>query len=213
MSQFQPESTGQHPPILPEVPMTAQDLRWPSWFGGISIAYGGLMVLAICCGSFGLLAAQFAGKLSGADFPGPPKEIGIIFAIDAVISIVLGAMLLLGGIALLRRRAKGRVYLVRFAVARVVLAVPLFVAAWWQMKPQAIWQANMAQAQVDMMKKSNPNMTIPQATLDATKQTDPSVLQKAMVVGGSALGLIFPVVILLMLTQPAYKDDTASWEP
>ena len=213
MSQFQPESTGQHPPILPEVPMTAQDLRWPAWFGGISIAYGGILVLLMCCGGLGLLAATFAGRMAGADFPAAPQEVGISYAIDSVLAIALGTMLILGGIALLRRRAKGRTMLVRFAVARVALAVPLLALAWWQLKPQTIWQANMAQAQVDMIKKSNPNATIPQATIDATKQTEPSAFQKAVVIGMSTIGLIYPVVILLVLTQQTYKDDTASWEP
>jgi hypothetical protein len=213
MSQIQPEQSGQHPPILPEVPMTAQDLRWPAWFGGISVAFGGLMLLGICCGGMGLAGTAFAGRFAGSDFPGPPKEIGIAFAIDAVVSLVLGAMLLMGGIALLRRRAKGRTMVVRYAIARVVLAAPLLALGWWQMKPQAVWQANMAQAQIDMIKKNNPNATIPPNVIDATKQTEPTTFQKAILMGFSTLGLIYPVVILLTLTQPTYKDDTASWEP
>lgn len=213
MSQFQPESAGQHPPVLPEVQMTPQDLRWPAWFGGISIALGGLMVLGICCGGIGLLAMNFAGKMTGGDLPAAPKEIGIAFAFDALVSAVLGAMLLMGGIALIRRRAKGRTLLVRYAVARIVLAAPLLALGWWQLKPQAVWQANMAQAQIDMLKKSNPNVTIPQASLDATKQTEPTTLQKALIVSFATTALIYPVVILLMLTQKTYKDDTASWEP
>lgn len=185
---------------------------WPAWFGGFAIGISALMLLGTCCGTIGIFATPMLGRMGGMDFPPMPNEMKVIFIIDMIISLILGIMMLMGGIGLIRRRAKGRTMLVRYAVARLVVAIPLLIGGWYALKPSGVWNADMMRAQIAFMQKTNPKAQIPASMEEQSRNTEPTMLQKGMTFGGAALGLVFPIIILLFLTRPEYKDEASRWE-
>jgi hypothetical protein len=119
------------------------DSTWPGWIGGISIAIGGLTLLASCCGMAGIFSMKLFSGAMPIKFPDAPRAMMLGMGVDLVASLILSTLLLLGGIATLRRRSSGPRQLRRYAYIRIGLALPLLVIGFWMLGPATEWQAGM----------------------------------------------------------------------
>ena len=203
------------PPITPN-PTNDEPApsSWPTWYGVIAIIFGSLLLLGSCCGTIWMfMMPAFMSRMAGMEMGEVPAVMRWITLLDAPISFVLATMLVFGGIRLLRRRQSGRTLLVRFAVARIVLAVPLFAAGYLMLQPSVEMGASMARAQIDMLRKQSPNAKIPPQLEEAANQDAPTTLNYVMLFGGAALGLVFPLAIVLWMGGGPVKDEVARWEP
>jgi hypothetical protein len=186
-----------------------EESSWPSWIGGISIGFGALMLLGSCLGVAGIFLTPWGLKAAGIDAPPTPGPMVIVTGFDAIVTIVLGTMLLTGGIALLRRRESGIRRLKNYAYVRVALAIPLLLAGFWIMGPSAKWAADLAAASNDF--KESKKIAVTEAEREAAKNTEPSTLAVGSAVAGSVIGLIYPVILIVFLSKPRVRDEAARW--
>jgi hypothetical protein len=203
------------PPITPdptyEEPAPS---NWPTWFGVVSLVFGGLLLLGSCCGTIWMFAMPTVmSRMVGMEMPPLPDAMKWVTLLDAPVTLVLCAFLVFGGIRLLRRRQSGRTLLMRYAVVRIALAVPLLAAAFVMLQPSVEFGAAIARSQIDLMRKQSPNATIPPQLEEAASQDAPTTLNYVMMLGGSALGLVFPIVIVLWMGVGRVKDEVATWDP
>jgi hypothetical protein len=187
-----------------------EESAWPNWIGGISIGFGALMLLGSCLGVAGIFLTPWGLKMAGIEAPQTPGPMVIVTSIDAILTLVLGAMLLTGGIALLRRRESGIRRLKTYAQVRVALALPLLLAGFWIMGPSAKWAADLAAASNDF--KESKKLPVTEAEREAAKNTEPSTLQIGSAVAGSVLGLVYPVILLVFLGKPRVREEAARWD-
>lgn len=186
-----------------------EESAWPNWIGGISIGFGALMLLGSCLGVAGVFLTPWGLKMAGIEAPPTPGPMVIVTGVDAILTLVLGAMLLTGGIALLRRRESGIRRLKTYAQVRVALALPLLLAGLWIMGPSAKWAADLAAASNDF--KESKKLPVTEAEREAAKNTEPSTLQIGSTVAGSVIGLVYPVILLVFLGKPRVRDEAARW--
>lgn len=203
------------PPITPSpTNEEAAPSSWPTWYGVIAIVFGSLLVLGSCCGTIWMFAMPAVmSRMAGMEMGEMPAVMKWVTLTDAPVSFVLATLMVFGGIRLLRRRQSGRTLLMRYAIARIVLAVPLLAAGYLMLQPSVEMGASMARAQIDMMRKQSPSAKIPPQLEEAASQDAPTALNYAMLFGGAVLGLAFPLAIVLWMGGGPVKDEVARWEP
>lgn len=203
------------PPITPD-PTNEEPApsSWPTWYGVIAIIFGSLLLLGSCCGTIWMfMMPTFMARMAGMEMPELPAAMRWVTLLDAPISLALSVLMVLGGIRLLRRRQSGRTLLMRYAVIRIVLAVPLLAAGFVMLQPSVEFGAAIARSQIDLMKKQSPNAKVPPQLEAAANQDKPGMLNYLTLFGGAALGLAFPVAIVLWMGGGPVKEEVARWEP
>ena len=73
--------------------------------------------------------------------------------------------------------------------------------------------AAIARSQIDLMHKQSPNAKIPPQLEAAANQDAPTTFNYVTIFGGAALGLAFPIAIVLWMGGGPVKDEVARWEP
>ena len=199
------------PPIVPQ-PMAddGRDAVWPGWIGGLSIAFAGLTLLGVCCGSATVLSVGAFGGTMGMEMPGPPRLLVVMTVLGGIVGIVMAVMLMIGGIGTVRRRPAGPRRLLRYAVISLALAcvqVPLAVVS---VRPGAEWGSALMHAQLDAMEKNGAQVTDAQRA-DADAQAEPTAFNYVTSIGGTLLGLTYPVVLLAFLRRPRVRAQWESW--
>lgn len=200
------------PPTVPDGALPPGESAWPGWIGGFAIGIGILVALSVCCGIAGTGMMSAFGKMGGIDVPSPPRPMVAFLLTDGVVGLGLATMLLMGGIGTLRRRQSGPRMLLRYAVVRLALAIPLLAAALWMLRPQAEWVASIARASNEWKERQNPPLPVTPAEREAEEPKDPGVLEVAPVVFGSAIGAIFPVVVLVVLRGARRRGEVTRWD-
>ena len=150
-------------PTPPQAPASgssayAPPSQWPTTIGAISIVYGALGgILAL----YGLVSSVLLGAGSAPGVPQGfevPSEVKAFSVLDAFFGLLFAAMLILGGIAVIRRRGGGVKLLRSYAIARLVLLVPLAVGAGWagSVTAKAVFET--------IEQQSQPNQSGPEAS-------------------------------------------------
>ena len=162
------------------------------------------------------MAGIFSMKLfSGAmpiKFPDAPRAMMLGMGVDLVASLILSTLLLLGGIATLRRRSSGPRQLRRYAFIRIGLAIPLLAIGFWMLGPASEWQAGIVRATNEWKETQKPPMPVSEDERAGEIPGEATFWQRAQVVGGCIIGLIYPTVILIVLARPHRREEIARWE-
>jgi membrane protein implicated in regulation of membrane protease activity len=185
---------------------------WPGWIGGISIGIGGLTLLASCCGMAGIFSMKLFSGAMPIKFPDAPRAMLLGMGVDLVASLILSTLLLLGGIATLRRRSSGPRQLRRYAYIRIGLALPLLVIGFWMLGPATEWQAGIVRATNEWKESQKPPISVSAEERAGETPGEASIWQRAQVVGGCIIGLIYPTVLLIVLARPRRHEEIARWE-
>jgi membrane protein implicated in regulation of membrane protease activity len=185
---------------------------WPGWIGGISIAIGGLTLLASCCGMAGIFSMKLMSGAMPIKFPDAPPALLLGMGVDLVASLVLSAFLLLGGIATLRRRSSGPRQLRRYAYIRIGLALPLLAIGFLMLGPATEWQAGIVRATNEFKESQKPPMSVSAEERAGETPGEATTWERAQVVGGCIIGLIYPTVILIVLAAPRRREEIERWE-
>ncbi len=154
---------------------------------------------------------MFSGAIP-IKFPDAPPSMLVGMGIDLLASLFLSALLLLGGIATLRRRSSGPRQLRRYAYIRIGLALPLLLMGFWLLGPATEWAAGIARATNDWKSSQKPPLPVTEAERASERPSDPSIWQRGQVVGGCIVGLIYPAVVLIVLARPRVREEHARWE-
>jgi hypothetical protein len=186
-----------------------EDSAWPNWIGGISIGFGALMLLGSCGAVASIFLTPWGLKITGIDAPPFPRSMVIVTGVDAILTLVLGTMLITGGISLIRRRESGIRRLKTYAYVRVALAIPLLLAGFWIMGPSAKWSADLAAATNDF--KESKKLPVTEREREAALQTEPTSLQAGFAVAGSVAGLVYPVILIVFLGKPRVRAECMHW--
>ena len=115
------------PPQVPSPSATghAPPSQWPVVIGSIAIAFGAIgAVMSL----WGLLSSTLLSSVSAAGMPAGftmPPELTTFTIVDSLLGLVFAGMLVVGGIATLRRRAGGVRLLRNYAILRLLLVIPL----------------------------------------------------------------------------------------
>ena len=188
-----------------------RDLAWPGWIGGFAIGLSALGLLGVCCGSLGLASGAVFASMSGFEMPPPPRIVVVTTAASFVPGVALVIYELLGGIATLRRKARGPRMLLRYAVIAIVLSLLLAPLSYLAIKPGADWGADIMHAQLDAMEKNGGTVT--QADRDdAEAAREITAFNYVSTYGMTVVGLVFPVVLLVFLRRPAVRAQWQTWE-
>ena len=162
------------------------------------------------------MAGIFSMKLfSGAmpiKFPDAPRAMMLGMGVDLVASLILSTLLLLGGIATLRRRSSGPRQLRRYAFIRIGLALPLLAIGFWMLGPATEWQAGIVRATNEWKESQKPPMPVSEDERAGEIPGEATFLQRAQVVGWCIIGLIYPTVLLIVLAAPRRREEIARWE-
>jgi hypothetical protein len=162
------------------------------------------------------MAGIFSMKLfSGAmpiKFPDAPRAMMLGMGVDLVASLILSTLLLLGGIATLRRRSSGPRQLRRYAFIRIGLAIPLLAIGFWMLGPATEWQAGIVRATNEFKESQKPPMSVSAEERAGETPGEATTWQRAQVVGWCIIGLIYPTVILIVLAAPRRREEIARWE-
>lgn len=172
---------------------------WPTVWGWLCLVYALPTLLFACCGALGALSGPLFGRMSGVQLPSPPQIIYIWMIIDVALTLVLLTALIMGGIALLRRRSMARQVLLFYVVVRLLIVPVQMVVGIAMERPQAEWQRQIAASIVEGMEQQgqpvDPNLR------QAAQNTEPPPYARAITIGSSLLGAIFPVVLCIFLVR------------
>lgn len=186
------------PPVRPgQLGRTTSPTTWPITIGIICIVMGGIGVAMY---GWGVIAPflmpdwKWLGRVSGA---GTTEAIGIwkipLAIMDGLVCLVT-VLLVLGGIELCRRRARGAKGIFVWAVLKLLLTIPLVILT-----------AAMQQDQFKAMGASGQMPAMPPA------------MTVAMVVGTAIFSAIWyallPTFLVIWFTRPGIKKEVASWRP
>lgn len=208
-------SIGSTPPTGPDVNPTPHpdDVTWPGWLGGVSIALGVLTALGVCCGTAGMFAGPLmASKMAGIDMPPAPGALVGYMLLDVVVGLVLATMLVLGGLNTLRRRASGPRMLRRYAVLRLALVLPILVGGIWLLRPQAEWGAGIVRATNEWKESQKPPIPVTDAEREQEQPQAPGPMQYGGLGLGMLIGIAWPAIVLAVIRRPASQQAVATWD-
>jgi hypothetical protein len=184
--------------------------RWPTVWGVLMLIWAGLTALGACCASFGVFVApMFAGMAGMKDFPKAPPILSVWIIGDGVVSIVLVVVLVMAGMALIRRRANARSLVMAYVVIRILVALPNLVMGIASERPMAEWQRQMSQAQVEFIQSRGGE--VPPQLVEASHQTEPSRWARWQTLGTTLLGVVFPAVAGIWFSRRSVRDEIAGW--
>jgi len=207
-------SFGAVPPTgpVPGAPFQSDEqLRWPGLLGGLSLAFGILTLLGTCCGGAGMAAAPLALGAAGLEMPPIPGSIVAWIAFDLVMSLVLGIMLFAGGLGLLRRRAGGPRMLLRYAIVRLALVVPMLAIGLALVPTSTKWGAGILEAQLAAQEEAGQPITEEQEK-QLEEAATPTTMSYVSAGVGPLLGCAYPIILLIWLRRPQVRSTWESWE-
>ena len=208
MSQFQ-ENAFQPPAMTPPVhggDIPSRPKTWPTVIGVIMIIVASLGLLQnVCGGIVGVLMPALIQSMpaEAADDPSfkAQIEIGKRFLpfqlANAVVLLALGVLLLMAGIATVKRKRVAVKYSRSWAVARILWAFTAAVATYFIM--------------IETIK------TMEQAAADAGQPMPSGIMTFMQMLGpiGAVINLIFwcalPVFVLIWFARQKIKEDVATW--
>lgn len=179
--------------------------KWPTVIGVISLIYalGGLLCQLFIGGwTFfsHVIPEQFRG---GMTFPPIMKAIG---AVQLVILLVLGIIMLTGAVALLRRQRKGVARLKVWAVARIVMIALGVVISVLTAQAQIQMQRDALEWQRDFFKEHNISQEVPDLT---DQQIWKRILISLAVI--SAIWSAYPLFLGLYLSSRKVSNQVEQW--
>ena len=188
-----------------------QPAAWPGWIGGLSIAFSSLGLLGSCCGMMGLASGTVVARMTGVEFPPPPRVLLAATVAGSLVGIALSIAQLVGGIGTLRNRSGGPRLLLRYATVSLVLTAVVLPVNVLMVRPGAEWGAEIAHAQLDFVEKNGGKVTA-EMRAEAEAAREPTAFSYAGPVGVAALGTIFPIVLAVFLRKPYVRARWERWE-
>jgi hypothetical protein len=188
----------------------ARPTSWPMVIGIILIVVASLGLLSNGCGGVAnLFMPAIMSRMqqqSGQSDPIVQVQMDIIHKYigwniaNALVMVVLGIILLVGGISMVKRKRSGVSMSVVWAVARIIWAIPASYVG-----------SLVFNDTVEAMRKAaeqNPNAQQPPPGMFGLMQSFGAV--------GVVIGVVFacaiPVFVLVWLNRPAIKAETAQWQ-
>lgn len=111
----------------PSGTLHAPPSQWPTVIGSIAIAFGAIGAMMSL---WGLVSTTIMSSMSSPGMPAGftiPPEMTTFTIVDSLLGLVFAGMLIVGGIATVRRRGGGVKLLRNYAIVRLVLVIPLTV--------------------------------------------------------------------------------------
>lgn len=192
--------------------------QWPTTIGSIAIIFGAIGALMSL---WGLASSTIMSAMTTPGMPAGfaiPAEMTTFNLVDSLLGLAFAAMLIVGGIATLRRRRNGPRVLRTYAIIRLVLVVPLSVT-------QGYLSSRMMEKVVAAMERTE-SATQPAQDTDADAAPapaknagpPPAMMKQIMTfsaVGGTVcaglLSAVWPTVLLVLLANGRRKDEIAGW--
>ncbi len=191
------------PPTFAEV--AAEESKWPKVIGVISLIYGlmGLLcntIIGVWLGVADMIPEMFRG---GVELPLIVRIAGIV---QAVLTLGVGILMVMGSVSLLRRRRAGPGRLKKWVLLRMALLLLAVVAMVLTGPAQTQMQRSILEFQTDMFREAD----MPDRIVE---KTDEELWQKAMLQGGIAAGLfaIYPVFLGLYLSRKKITAEVEQW--
>ncbi|MFO0784414.1 MAG: hypothetical protein U0636_12110 [Phycisphaerales bacterium] len=141
-----------------------------------------------------------------------PGVVTGVMSFDLLLTFVLCGMLLVGSIALTKRRPNARKLInlyvgARVAVAPILLGLGLLIARpTWEMQQEGM------RAQIEVMEKNNGAKSVPQFMRDMVNATEPPFYQYAIIVAFSVLSLAPAAVAWVVVNGKNRRAEIESWQ-
>ena len=197
---------GIHPPVEPaELVADEPQTKWPKVIGVISLIYaiGGLLCNTfngVWLGVADMIPEMFRG---GVEIPPIVRIAGIV---QAVLTLGVGILMVMGSVSLLRRRRAGPGLLKKWVLLRMALLLLAVVAMVLTGPAQTQMHRSILEFQNDMFREADMTDRI-------VEKTDEELWQKAMLQGGIFAGLfaIYPVFLGLWLSRKKITAEVEQW--
>lgn len=201
-----------HGSETPDVPSVTREVMdtipvvtiWPKVIGIISICYA---VSGMTCASlgtaWGMVATSF---IPGFEWEMPPAMTAMMVG-GLVSSLLLGIYMLMGAIALLRRRRSGPTRLSRWAILRVLVLVLWLAGSVATLNHNVAMQLAIQDATNQMILDADPNATLQTRTEEEISKTQ--MISTVVITGIIA---IYPTFIVMFLGRRKIKDEVDAWD-
>lgn len=211
MSYNEP-SSGSAPSTVYAPPEEASS--WPTIWGLVGSIWAVMVGLLMACGTLWQLwwGPKFQASMTNTDLQPVPGVVTGVMSFDLLLTLVLCGMLLMGSIALTKRRPKARKLInlyvgARVAVAPILLGLGLLIARpTWEMQQEGI------RAQIEVMEKNNGAKSVPQFMRDMANETEPPFYQYAIIVAFSVLSLAPAAVAWVVVNGKSRRAEIESWQ-
>ena len=191
------------PPTFGEV--AAEETKWPKVIGVISLIYG---FMGLLCNTFNgvwlgvadMIPEMFRG---GVELPLIVRIAGIV---QAVLTLGVGILMVMGSVNLLRRRRAGPGLLKKWVVLRMVLIVAAVVV-------MVLTGPAQIQMQRSVQDYTNDKWRDAGMTDRIVEKTDDELWRTVIIQGGIGFGLtaIYPVFLGFWLSRKKITADVEQW--
>jgi hypothetical protein len=194
------------PPVVEQVSELdfTKPARWPKVIGIISLIYaiGGLLCQGL--GALNSVMGEWLASLGGIDITMPPA-MKIIGAASAVVTSIVGLVLLFGAIGLLRRRKSGLSLHKAWAAMRLVLIVIGLGLGVVMIPAQVDMQRSITEAQNRRLREANR----PEITFDEN-----AIVQRSKIMLGAMTGAtaIYPLFVGFYLSRKKIAAEVEDWD-
>lgn len=188
-------------PLVDEMPRSS----WPTVIGTLSLIYaiGGLLcALGIMSSGFFTEAMMAMGGMK-VQMPGIIK---ILSAVQGLLLLIAGIMLIVGSIGTLRRKRSGPGVIKAWVIYRLVLLVIGAAATILTAPAQVQFQRSMLDAQQQRIDESGGGMRV-------NNITDDQIWQRAMITMAvmTVLFAAYPVFVGIFLSRKKITSEISEW--
>lgn len=189
----------------------AEEPRWPQVVGTISVVYA---IIGLLCQSLFLvqtLASDWIMRkfVGNVDLPKMPASMFLPQVVAVIFGTVLGIILLMGGLSVLKRRAKG-VKLVRlWAVLRLVLLVFGIGLAIFTAPASIAYQREVQEKVMEAQQERSGGRAPAMPQMDEKTQMKLAMVMIAVI---SAIQAVYPVFAGVFLSRASVAEEVARWE-
>jgi hypothetical protein len=181
------------------------DTKWPTVIGAISIIYAALGLMCQAWAMVWIFLSEQLMAMGGLQIDMPPA-IQAVGAASAVVTSIVGIILLVGGVKLSRRRRSGVTWVKRWVVLRMLLLL-VGVAANFAIMPANLQLQESIIDATNQMQLDNGRPDLVQ-TFDEEAQWRKQVLFLGLFSGAAA---IYPLFLGFYLSRKKIAEEVSQW--
>lgn len=193
---------------MTSIQSSGEPSKWPTVIGVLCLIYAAIGFLANACNGLWPWMQGPILSMAGLKDVAFPSGLGFISMASGVVGFALAIVLLVAGLGVLRRRAKGFRLLRIWVIIKIVETVIGLGLGFMVIDAQVEYQTSIQDATRELLlERGGDASAVPEQSADDIQR---STLMSIIIVG--PLAFVFPVVIGLCATKKSWREDVDGWE-